>query len=260
MGDISGGIIFFAVSLIIVSYFWFRYEKSVVKSVILMLYFCLTFYLNAPNFLAVVDGTKVSSPIMMVVFNIYHRLGYIYIIISNLLTIILGVMIGKSSTEKASYNSSRVKKQFDAFVLDATELKIIGKDLDFLCDNCSDLYKTQKEKIKNLGMQAMLLCEWTDNPELIELYNELLKNGNRVRSYKSRSDIANLKGQIKHDENNKKQGLFVTKIPEVSNMLSRTELFGHHPFKKKQARYNIKLVSDSYFFDALEKLLFSGHF
>lgn len=75
-------------------------------------------------------------------------------------------------------------------------------------------YRTQRDKIRNLGNNAKLLCARTDDSELIDLYHDLLKNGIQIRSYTARDGIANLKGQIKIDELNERLGLFVLKTPQ----------------------------------------------
>lgn len=109
---------------------------------------------------------------------------------------------------------------FDNFSNDASELKIIGRDLDFLNDKD---YVDQREHIKKLKNKVMLLCEKTEKPELINLYHELMEDGNVVRYYSERQGIANLKAQIKIDMHTEEAGLFAVKLDyrEQNNVLAK---------------------------------------
>lgn len=201
--------------MVVIALSWSKNEKSIWKSFLFTALTCAIFYLNSPNFLSVIEGTKLKNNFFSWPFTLYSKWGTAYIIVTNLSLTLIGLYLGKNSNNK--FNSWSVKKQFDYFVLDATNLKVIGRDLDFLLDDGNERYRVQREKIRSLGNHASLLCSRTNDINLIELYHDLLKAGTRIRAYASRNGITNLKGQIKVDGNNKKSSLFVLKsLPSAS--------------------------------------------
>lgn len=205
-------VIMLVVMLAVVTFFWFENDNSLWKALLFTVFTCGIFYLNIPNFLSVVEGTQVKNIFFSIPFTLYNTLGTIYIVCTNILLALIGIYLGKSKNNKLS--RKKTKERFDHFSSDATKLKIIGRDLRFLLNNDNIEYRTQREKIRNLGNNAKLLCARTDDSELIDLYHDLLKNGIQIRSYTARDGIANLKGQIKIDELNKRSGLFVLKTPQ----------------------------------------------
>ena len=221
-------IITLIVMMFIITWSWYKNENSVWKSLLFTVLTCGIFYLNTPNFLSIVDGTQPRSAFFSVPFTLYNKWGTLYIICTNLLLTFVGLYLGRGKGNK--YSSKETKKQFDHFISDATKLKIIGRDLDFLLDDeTKKKYRIQREKIRSLGNHAKLLCSRSDDKKLIELYHNLLKDGIQVLAYTSRDGITNLKGQIKIDEQNDKLGLFVLKIPQQPvyrfRMLAHPNLF-----------------------------------
>ncbi len=203
-------IIALVMMMILIAYSWYRNDKNVWKSLLYTVLVCGIFYLNIPNFLSIVDGTQPKYTFFSLPFILYNTYGTLYIVITNLLLTLVGLYLGQGKNNR--YSSKKTKTQFDDFISDATQLKIIGRDLDFLLNSGNNKYYTQREKIISLGNHAKALCAWTEDKKLISLYHDLLKNGIQVRAYTSRDGIANLKGQIKIDEQGSKSGLFVLKL------------------------------------------------
>jgi len=207
--------------MVVIAWSWCKNEKSVWKSFLYTVLTCGIFYLNAPNFLSIVKGSELKNEFISLPFKLYNQYGSIYIIATNILLALVGLYLGQE--KNYCLNNWKIKKHYDRYVSDATSLKIIGRDLDFLIETDGE-YKTQREKIRNLGNQAKLLCAWTDDQKLISLYHDLLKCGNQVRAYTNRDGIANLKGQIKVDEHNERSGVFVSKSPQTTGFLHQAKL------------------------------------
>lgn len=200
-------ITFFILMIIYVSIVWYKNEKPVWKSFVFPLWTCLTFYLNAPNFLVLNDGFEMKTKLLLFPFNLYNKWGLLYIIFSNVFLASIGAYLGKPDSV-SRYSEKETKKLFDNFIADSTEVKVIGRDLNFLLDSN---YTSQKDQIIKLKGNAKLLCERTEDIELIELYKMLLEEGVQVRAYSSREGVANLKGQIKKNQRGDKSGIFVVK-------------------------------------------------
>lgn len=205
-------IIVLIVMMLIVTYSWRKNDKSAWKSILFTVFSCGVFYFNLPNFMSILDGVQIKYGFFSLPFSLYDQFGPIYIIFTNFLLGCIGVYLGKDKSE--SFSAKEIKKRFDRFIVDATELKVIGRDLDFLLDEDNEEYRTQREKIKSLGNHAKLLCAWTNDIKLIKLYHNLIKEKNQIRAYTNREGIANLKGQIKKDEHNTTSGLFVLKASD----------------------------------------------
>ncbi len=145
---------FFLIMLFIVGIFWCRRNNDLIQNILLSVWICLVYWLNAPNFLNIIEGTELKKNILNIPLNFYQSLGTVYIFISNVLLAILGVMVSKQWSKNKHYNSKEVKQKFDMFAEDAAELRVIGHDLDFLLD---DKYTMQRAKIEKLRDKAMLL-------------------------------------------------------------------------------------------------------
>ena len=206
-----------------VALFWHESKKPLWKTILFTVWVILVFYINIPLFLTVVDGTKIKYSYIHTVFAWYAEYGFWYILFGEAMLAALGVFLGNTGSEQNNYDSGQVQEKFDKFILNATEVKIIGRDLDFLLDENYDGQKVIIEKLKD---KAQLLCEHTTDMKLIELYHRLLEKGVRVRSYSTREGIANLKGQIKINDRNESSGIFVIKSTEppsgfLNNLLKR---------------------------------------
>ena len=127
-----------------------------------------------------------SNPLLTFVFSLHDIIGSSYTLISNALLAAVGCYLGESNRDR-TYSNHEVKKQFDSFITDAANLKIIGRDLDFLLSND---YSAQYAKILKLGNNAQILCEQTNDARLVELYHTLIDRGIDVRSY-NKSEGAN---------------------------------------------------------------------
>lgn len=199
----------FLIMIAAVLFFWFKNEGNIKQTIAYTIWTFIIFWINIPCFFVGVEGLEAKYSFFKAPFDLYNLFGTAYVILENIFLGLLGIRIGKG-WEKINYvNDKKIKKMFDDFSNDASELRIIGRDLDFLND--SD-YKDQTEHIKKLKDKAMLLCEQTDDIELIKLYHKLLEEGNQVRFYTKREGIANLKAQIKIDMHRNESGLFASKI------------------------------------------------
>lgn len=227
---------------LIITWSWCKNENSMWKSLLFTALICGIFYLNTPNFLSIIEGTEPKNVLFSFPFTLYNKYGTPYIILTNLLLTLVGLYLGQGKNNR--FSSTKAKEQFDQFIVDATKLKIIGRDLDFLLDSSSDKYRIQREKISNLRNHAMLLCSRTNDEKLIELYHTLLKEEIQIRAYTSRNGIANLKGQIKIDEHNDGFGLFVSKISQPANVFRR---FGQPDF------FEITEIKNAYLLDAIDQ-------
>lgn len=208
----------FLLMLLFVSFTWYRKNNSASKSICFSIWTCLIFVFNAPNFLSIDNAASLNSnPLLTFAFNLHDIIGSSYTLISNALLAAVGCYLGESNRDR-TYSNHEVKKQFDSFITDAANLKIIGRDLDFLLSND---YSAQYAKILKLGNNAQILCEQTNDARLVELYHTLIDRGIDVRSYASRDGITNLKGQIKITERNESSGIFVNKISGTPSTASK---------------------------------------
>lgn len=199
----------FIVMLIIVFCVWFKSEINMRRTIMYTVWTFVIFWVNLPTFFVGTEQLKMKYSLLEIPFNLYNLLGVGYVIFANILLTVAGTWIGKSWDKVIYADEKTIKNKFDSFANDASELKIIGRDLDYLAN---ERYADQAKHVTQLKSKAKLLCEQTDDPKLIQLYQKLLKNGNQIRYYTEREGIANLKAQIKVDMHRKEYGLFVTKI------------------------------------------------
>ena len=199
----------FIIMLIIVFVSWFRGSGNIKRTILYTAWSMALFALNMPNFFEIVDGSEIKYSWLKYLFSMAEKLGIFYSIISNIILAIIGIYIGNSWEKSQMISEKEVKKRFDDFTSDASELKIIGKDLNFLGD---ENYNQQCENIRKLGDKARLLCEQTDVDSLIKLYHTFMESGNQIRYYTIKEGIANLKAQIKMDTRTRNIGLFATRI------------------------------------------------
>ena len=201
-------VLMFIVVIISAIISWIKYGRDVIKQILAVLWILAVYYLNAPMMAFMPEGAEVSMDFFAPAYFLYKKYSLWYTILSNILLAISGVLIQNMSINSNNLSSRKVKKKMDSYISNATQLKIIGRDLSFLGD--SD-YASQKTIIYKLKDKAQLLCEWTNDTDLLKLYYDLHKNGNPIRAYSSREGITNLKGQIKTDEDQNRSGIFITK-------------------------------------------------
>ena len=214
-------IIPFILMIVIVFISWFKGSGNAKRTIMYTIWSMAIFWLNIPNLLNVVDGFEIKYMWLKLPFQLAETGGIIYYILSNILLAIAGIYIEKNWEKSQRISEKEVKKEFDSFTSDASEIKIIGRDLDFLSDNN---YKQQREHIKKLKNKAKLLCEQTNDSSLIKLYHELIENGNQIRYYTKKEGIANLKAQIKIDTRTRPAGLFATHIDYAHENKKQFEL------------------------------------
>lgn len=207
-------IICFVVMLGIVFFVWFRHDGSLRRTIAYTVWTFVIFWVNMPCFFVGTENLELKNNLFVIPFELYNLLDLGYVIFGNILLAIAGIWIGKSWGKIVCVDEKTIKKRFDSFSNDACELKVIGRDLNYLGN---EDYLDQSNHIKKLKDKAKLLCEQTDNPKLIKLYQGLIKDGNQVRYYTKREGIANLKAQIKIDMHRNEYGLFATKIDYSSS-------------------------------------------
>lgn len=221
-------ILCFIAMFAVVLWSWFKNDGNIKRTVVYTIWTFAIFWFNTPSFFIGVEGLTPKYALFNIPFELYKIFGIWDVVVGNILLMLAGGAIG-SSWDRTNYvDEKNIKRKFDRFSKDASELRIIGRDLDFL--NNSE-YKDQTEHIKKLKDKAYLLCEQTSDPELIELYYQLIQNGNHVRYYTQREGIANLKAQIKIDMHRKESGLFATKIDYSTK---RGILDVNNPFEVKE--------------------------
>ena len=226
--------------LLIVFFIWYKSEGDLKRTIVYTLWTFAIFWINSPSFFVGTDGLKVKNTFVRIPFELDRIFDPWYIIIGNILLTIVGVKIGNSWEKIDCISEKAMKKKYDDFTKDAYELKVIGRDLDYLE---KEQYKEQTKRIKRMGKKAKLLCEKPSEPHLIELYHELLESGNQVRYYTERDGIANLKAQIKVDSHRMEDGLFATKIDSSSS----------NKFWKKRSKFEVNNLESSFLLQTVSK-------
>ena len=62
---------FFLIMLFIVGIFWCRRNNDLIQNILLSVWICLVYWLNAPNFLNIIEGTELKKKIFNIPFNFY---------------------------------------------------------------------------------------------------------------------------------------------------------------------------------------------
>lgn len=208
---------------------FYRKRDGVLPSIVFTIEITLIVWINIPLLVTLPENVSFDSMFVRLPFYLYGLFGWGYTIIANIFLTIVGTAVSSALSETEPHCSKRtINKHFNSFTENATSLKVIGKDLDFLLrKDCS----RQKAKILDLKNQVKILCA---NPyskglnmdnktiELIELYHELATSGNEIRFYDNSVGIRNLLGQIKVDNQKKQVGLFVHKLENSEEQISIT--------------------------------------
>lgn len=190
---------------------------AVIATVIIGLGMYLVGWVVLPTICEIPEGSKIKFRIINCFFGMFQKNPEIYILISflfaSMISISLYNMIMYIAKIKYSkiYSSKGIKKEYTEFIQDASELYIIGGDLDFL------LYQEeQKERIQRLGNRCKILYGYSKNEERFELkqiYIELLAQKVGIRKfYKTENEIKNLRGQIKICKDGTKHCLLVNRL------------------------------------------------
>lgn len=169
-------------------------------------FFIAVLWINIPCFVSVGEIEHLNN-ITRLLFRLYQSMGIFYIIIANALLCVI-LFLQSKFTHTNLYTYKKIKTKYDNFGNDATQLYIIGRDLDFLYD---DKFKKQTDRILHLGNNCHLLCEKTQDKTLMELYNKASRQGVQVNFYTREDNIINLKGQIKIDQSGNKKAIFTSK-------------------------------------------------
>lgn len=186
--------------------------NELIISIILAVYLFLMTIINIPTFMSPLE--KYKFKIIELIFVLYNKSTFLYILISNILVNLFIPLLYKLLVNKIS-SKKNVCKEFNNFCEDANELIVLGKDLDFLQSKKNVI---QKEKIKKLNSKCRIICQEISRPskfkinqntdedikykESIHLYNELYKSGVNIKCFPNTIDqkYSNFKkmlGQIK---------------------------------------------------------------
>ena len=191
--------------LIIIFNILWNHKIEFINSVYLSIGYIFSMWVNIPCFISLSSESLAQNEFIYIPFKLMEQYGIIYIVFANVILSIL-LYFQANILDNNTYTYMGVKKQYDEFVDDASELYIIGRDLDFLG---KEKFIKQKKRILHLGNKCKLLCEPTKNEKLIALYNEIQKEGVQIRAYDYEDDITNLKGQIKIDHKGSKKAIFM---------------------------------------------------
>lgn len=227
-------------------------QNGILSSILFTIEVTLIIWLNMPLLVTVPDGATFNPSFIEFPFKLYQLFGLGYSFTCNALLTIIGVPISSAMINKKPHCSKKViNKQFNDYIENATSLKIIGKDLDFLLrDDC----KRQKERLLDLKDSVEILCanpyscgmfDYDKLQQLIALYNELAKQGNKIRFYNDKDGISNLLGQIKVDNQRKESGLFVYKLEKEDGLIEGRSK-SKFTYEKHINGYLVDIVRDKF--------------
>lgn len=204
--------------LVVVGVVCFKQQGNA-KTVGFTLWLIFTVWVNVPSFAVIPDGVVLPGGPATLPFKLYQSLGVFYVLLSNAFLAAFSIYLGKEWNKEKRYTPKQVKEKFDEFSSDATELKIIGRDLDFLHNEKRVEFQQQQDVIYKLKNRCQLLCEYTTNPKLVEMYHFLTQQGIGIRCYTaaSSSEITNLRGQIKVDSHGIQKAMIITKTNDCYN-------------------------------------------
>lgn len=211
-------IIIFVAMLIGVGVACFRQQGNA-KTVGFTVWMIFAVWVNIPAFVVIPDGVVLPDGVATLPFKLYQSSGIFYVLLTNAFLEAFGIYLGKEWNKEKRYTPEQVKEKFDEFSSDATELKIIGRDLDFLHKEKRGKFQQQQDVIYKLKNRCQLLCEYTTDPKIVEMYHFLIQQGIRIRCYTaaSSSEITNLRGQIKVDSRGIRKAMIITKTNDCYN-------------------------------------------
>lgn len=194
-------------------------KKKFFTSLSFTISFILVLWVNIPCFINLssndLEMLGLNNKFLILPFILNEQLSILYIIIAN---IALGVLLLWQSAiiNKKKYTYDEIKKIYDEFGRDAIELYVIGRDLDFLY---KENFEKQTDRIEHLRDKCNLLCEFTSDEKLLELYKKVSEHGVQIKYYTQNDDIINLKGQMKTDQSGVKKAIFTSKSEQYFRVL-----------------------------------------
>ena len=193
-------------TLVFVCFLWRVKRVQLLRSLSYTFFFIFAIWVNIPCYISAPND---SNAVLDFLFLLCKQTGLAYVLIANIcVCLILCVLEHYLNPSSLSYQ--QLKSRYDSFVSDASELYIIGRDLDFLH---REGFEEQTYRIEHLGSKAKLLCEKTSDPELHKLYSRVKEKGVRIETYQKSEDLTNLKGQIKIAQSGYKEAIFSYWIP-----------------------------------------------
>ena len=203
--------------LIIFATFYRILDRELLKSILFTVFFIIALWINMPCFVNISEPANVNNYLFLLPFKLYSAGNIFYAILANIILCLILFLYDKFSN-RTTYSLSKIKKEYDTFGIDAIELYVIDKDLDFLDKK---KFKKQAERIQHLGKNCKILCESTTNKDLLDLYKEAREYGVKIRFYSESDYMTNLKGQIKIDQGGNKKAIFTSR---VNNIFTKSEL------------------------------------
>ena len=191
-------------------FFFLVKQITLLKSLLLSFLLLVAIWLNAPFFLGnAILQESISEGLFSWPCTVSQKEDWlVYYVLANAVLVVASYYVDRFMNKKY-YSHSEVKKKYDAFVADATQLYVIGRDIDFL--NKKE-YKIQSDHIKGLHNRSELLCEKTNDRDLLKLYQSVTEeSGVGIRFYQKNDSLTNLKGQIKIDQSGNLKALFISR-------------------------------------------------
>lgn len=187
-----------------------------ILSILIPIYVIAVAWINIPCLISFPNEEIEMSKVLSFVFKLYNEFDIAYVIIANIivnLPILIFCEFGNGQNTLVS--KKKVCNEFNNFCQDATELLVLGNDLDFLLNND---YEKQLNKIKTLKDKCTILCQEIVRPDkfsleisnnenkkyidLVQLYNKLLKKNVNIKCYsynvgEKYNNLRKILGQIK---------------------------------------------------------------
>lgn len=185
-------------------------SKNILQTIGVSVSFVLISWIALPLYVALPEGASIYNVWYSLTFDWYKIGGNVYIFAGTAAVAVVLYWIDRIASDgKAGVKNAReINRAYMTFMRNAKRIYMIGRDLDFLKE---PLYQEQRKIAERLGSKCSMLCEYTNDPELLSLYHTLSKKGIRIRCYTSDDCITNLTGQIKEDDKGKMEAIFVSK-------------------------------------------------
>ena len=108
----------FFIMLVVVAILKYRRNFPAWQSILFSVWTCFVIFLNAPNFLVIIEGTAIKQSLLTMPFSLYEKWGTGYIIVSNILLAAAGIFLDenrnceiKSKTEQnGAFRSKAISK------------------------------------------------------------------------------------------------------------------------------------------------------
>jgi len=264
---------FFIIFLFYAAYLYLRLgKKEVIEVGLTGVFIIFIGWLNIPNFFPLAEES-IKNSINFFPYKMMEtfKIGYVLFTSACMIAVIEGIKEIVKSKYSKLIKKEKINEIYDSFIEDATQLYIIGKDLDFLEKN-----EIQIKKFKSLGEKCKIIIT-SDRltTSIKKIYCDLLNDCVDIRKIDFNVDInefSNLRGQIKIDSSGVVKCLFVEKcsnnkdkykIIEITNQFlikslktefEKIHFNGKHPLIKHIAIDLGRVYFDGDFKDFVKKV------